>query len=73
MKQIRFFFKSTEDTQEWILEAAERLSAEDMNYIASMAWMISNMEDFIFNDDKITSDFMNHMKILDEPEVDFIH
>lgn len=73
MKQIRFFLKSPEDTQEWILEAAERLSAEDMNYIASMAWMIGNMEDFIFNDDQITSDFMNHMKILNGQEVDFIH
>ena len=73
MKQIQFVLKSQEDTQEWILEAAERLSAEDMNYIASMAWMIGNMEDFIFNDDQITSDFMNHMKILDDQEVDFIH
>ena len=73
MKQIQFVLKSPEDTQEWILEAAERLSAEDMNYIASMAWMIGNMEDFIFNDDQITSDFMNHMKILDDQEVDYIH
>lgn len=73
MKQIQFVLKSPEDTQEWLIEAAERLSMDDMNYIASMAWMISNMEDFIFNDDKITSDFMDHMQVLSDQEVDFIH
>ena len=73
MKQIQFVLKSPEDTQEWLLEASERLSADDMNYIASMAWMISNMEDFIFNDDQITSDFMDHMQVLSTEEVDFIH
>lgn len=73
MKQIQFVLKSPEDTQEWLIEAAERLSMDDMNYIASMAWMISNMEDFIFNDDQITSDFMDHMQVLSDQEVDFIH
>lgn len=73
MKQIQFVLKSPEDTQEWLIEAAERLSMDDMNYIASMAWMISNMEDFIFNDDQITSDFMDHMQVLSDQEVSFIH
>ena len=73
MKQIPFVLKSPEDTQEWLIEAAERLSMDDMNYIASMAWMISNMEDFIFNDDQITSDFMDHMQVLNDQEVDLIH
>lgn len=73
MKQIQFVLKSPEDTQEWLIEAAERLSMDDMNYIASMAWMISNMEDFIFNDDQITSDFMDHMQVLSDQAVDFIH
>ena len=73
MKQIQFILKSPEDTQEWLIEAAERLSMDDMNYIASMAWMISNMEDFIFNDDQITSDFMDHMQVLNDQEVDLIH
>jgi hypothetical protein len=73
MKQIRFVLKSPEDTQEWLIEAAERLSDDDMNYIASMAWMIGNMEDFIFNDDQITSDFMDHMQVLNEEETDYIH
>lgn len=73
MKQIQFVLKSPEDTQEWLIEASERLSMDDMNYIASMAWMISNMEDFIFNDDQITSDFMDHMQVLSDQEVDFIH
>lgn len=73
MKQIRFVLKSPEDTQEWLMEAAERLSDDDMNYIASMAWMIGNMEDFIFNDDQITSDFMDHMQVLNDEETDYIH
>lgn len=73
MKQIRFVLKSPEDTQEWLIEAAERLSDDDMNYIASMAWMIGNMEDFIFNDDQITSDFMDHMQVLNDQETDYIH
>lgn len=73
MKQIKFVLKTPEDMQEWLIEAAERLSMDDMNYIASMAWMISNMEDFIFNDDQITSDFMDHMQVLSDQAVDFIH
>jgi|TARA_R100000935_G_C2788654_1_gene144974 hypothetical protein len=62
MKYKSFILKDPEDTKVWLEEAYLRLSGEDLNFLATMAWNLSHMEEFIFSSETRSEDFFDHMK-----------
>ena len=61
---ISFVMKDPEDCKKWLQVALKKFDAEDMNYIATMAFTMQQMETFIFSDEKRSADFFEEMKLV---------
>jgi|TARA_R110000796_G_scaffold38392_3_gene96644 hypothetical protein len=57
-----FILQDPGDTEEWLEEAYSRFSPEDLNFLATMAWNISHMENFIFSSEFRSKDFFEFME-----------
>jgi len=62
IKYNNFTLKDSEETQLWLQEAYERFSTNDLNFLATMAWNINHMEDFIFSNDQRSNEFFSYMR-----------
>jgi|TARA_B110000914_G_C15380916_1_gene407713 hypothetical protein len=51
-----------DETQRWLNKASERFSKDDLNFLQTMAWNISNMENFIFSKEDISDEFFSYMR-----------
>jgi hypothetical protein len=60
MKRLQFEIKSNEDLEDWLELAEERMSEDDFNYIATMAFNLANMDEFIFGNDELSDKFLHH-------------
>jgi len=60
MKRLQFEIKSNEDLEDWLELAEERMSEDDFNYIATMAFNLANMDEFIFGNDDVSDKFFQH-------------
>lgn len=60
MKRLDFEIKSNEDLDDWLEQAEERMSADDFNYIATLAFNLANMDEFIFSNDEVCDKFLNY-------------
>jgi hypothetical protein len=60
MKRLQFEIKSNEDLEDWLELAEERMSEDDFNYIATMAFNLANMDKFIFGNDDVSDKFFQH-------------
>ena len=62
MKPVIFVSKSQEEIDDWIESAEKNLSENDFSYIATLAWNLSNLEEFVFSTDEISNKFFDYMK-----------
>lgn len=60
MKRLDFEIKSNEDLDDWLEQAEERMSEDDFNYIATLAFNLANMDEFVFGNDEVSDQFLNH-------------
>ena len=60
MKRLDFEIKSNEDLEDWLELVEERMSEDDFNYIATMAFNLANMDEFIFGNDDVSDKFFQH-------------
>lgn len=60
MKRLQFEIKSNEDLEDWLELVEERMSEDDFNYIATMAFNLANMDEFIFGNDDVSHKFFQH-------------
>jgi hypothetical protein len=60
MKRLDFEIKSNQQIQDWLEEAEQRVSDDDFNYIATMAFNLANMDEFIFGNDEVSDKFFQH-------------
>ena len=60
MKRLDFEIKSNQQIQDWLEEAEERISEDDFNFIATMAFNLANMDEFIFGNDDVSDKFFQH-------------
>jgi hypothetical protein len=60
MKRLQFEIKSNEDLEDWLELAEERMSEDDFNYIATMAFNLANMDEFIFGNDELSDKFLHY-------------
>lgn len=60
MKRLDFEIKSNEDLDDWLEQAEERMSEDDFNYIATLAFNLANMDEFIFGSDELSDKFLHH-------------
>ena len=60
MKRLDFEIKSNQQIQDWLEEAEQRVSEDDFNFIATMAFNLANMDEFIFGNDDVSDKFFQH-------------
>jgi len=60
MKRIEFDIKSQEQIEEWLEEVEGRMSENDLNHIATIAFNLANMDEFIFGNDEVCDKFLNY-------------
>ena len=60
MKRLDFEIKSNQQIQDWLEEAEQRVSEDDFNFIATMAFNLANMDEFIFGNDDVSHKFFQH-------------
>ena len=60
MKRLDFEIKSNQQIQDWLEEAEQRVSEDDFNHIATMAFNLANMDEFIFGNDEVSDKFFQH-------------
>ena len=57
MKRLDFDIKSNQQIEDWLEKAEEKMSEDDFNYIATMAFNLANMDEFIFGSDEVSDKF----------------
>jgi hypothetical protein len=65
MEGISFILKNPEDCEEWLQNAPHKFSSRDLNYIATLAWNLSHLEDFVFGDENRSKEFFKYMQETD--------
>ena len=60
MKRLDFEIKSNEDLDDWLEQVEERMSEDDLNYIATLVFNLSSMDEFIFGSDEVSDKFFKH-------------
>jgi|TARA_R110000822_G_scaffold1062_1_gene4748 hypothetical protein len=60
MKRLDFDIKSNQQIEDWLEKAEEKMSEDDFNYIATMAFNLANMDEFIFGSDEVSDKFFKH-------------
>jgi len=62
MEGISFILKNPEDCEEWLKLAPQKFNSRDLNYIATLAWNLSHLEDFVFADETRSKEFFKYME-----------
>jgi len=60
MKQLDFEIKSTAEIEKWLEKAKERMPENDFNHVATLAFNLANMDEFIFGNDEVSDKFMHY-------------
>ena len=60
MKRIEFDIKSQEQIEESGGKVYGKMSENDLNYIATIAFNLANMDEFIFSNDEVCDKFLNY-------------
>ena len=60
MKRLDFDIKRNQQIEDWLEKAEEKMSEDDFNYIATMAFNLANMDEFIFGSDEVSDKFFKH-------------
>ena len=62
MEGISFILKNPEDCEEWLKRAPNKFNSGDLNYIATLAWNLSHLEDFVFGNETRSKEFFKYME-----------
>ena len=57
---LEFNIKSQKEIDEWLEEIEDRMSDNDFDYLATIVFLLANMDDFIFSSDEVSDKFLHY-------------